>query len=71
MHSFHIVETCLVSGNYDSGEGKSAINPLKTEKNLHAIQFEPHREHRVRVERPVGDRSVGKWLFIVRFVLNT
>ena len=50
----------LVSGIYDSGEGRCDTEHL----NVHRIQFGPHREHRVpRVERPVERRIDNAFLY--------
>ena len=69
MHGFGIVETSLVYENWKNGGDAYVVNPLKTKTNLHYIQFVPHRERRVlRLERPFGDHSVGKWLFVVTFI---
>ena len=73
MHSFRFVQTGLVSGNYDGAGGiyTRDNNPLNPEINLHDIQFVHRRERRVlRLVRPVGDRSAGKWLFTVRSILD-
>jgi len=43
-------------------------NPQKTVPYLRSIQFVPHRERcLLRLERQTGDRSIGKWLLIIRF----
>jgi len=56
-----------VFGNYRSTGGTSDSNALKTSK-ANNIQFVPHKEHRVlRLRNPVGDHSMGKWHFVVRF----
>jgi hypothetical protein len=55
MQGFGIVESGLISGNYNSGGGRSPTNHL----NLHYIQFGLHREHHVlRLERRADDRSI-------------
>ena len=72
-NGFCIVQTGLVSGNYDSAGGifTRDNNPLNPKINLHDIQSVHRRERRVlRLIRPVGDRSAGKWLFIVRSILD-
>jgi hypothetical protein len=51
MGCFGIVESGPVSGNYDSGGGRSDAN---------CIQFGRHREHGLlRLERSAGDRRIG------------
>jgi hypothetical protein len=47
------------------------INILKTKEKLHYIQLAPYREHRMlRIERPVDDGSMGKWLLILGFLVT-
>jgi hypothetical protein len=44
------------------------IDPQKTETYLLYVQFIPHRERRLlRIERQIGDHSMGTWLLVVRF----
>ena len=57
MHSFSIVQTGLVSGNYDSAGGIRDPNPLNTEINVHDIQFVPRRE--LHVLRPI--KTSRRW----------
>jgi hypothetical protein len=71
MHSFVLFRLVWYQGIMTAGCIRD-INPLNTEIILHDIQFVPRRErHVLRLVRLVGDGSAGKWLFVVRSVLDT